>query len=101
MDVIVESLGTNFKDEAKKALTRLNEAIAMDEELGEDYTIGAAYLLHLKDKDNANDTLEALWNGYLETIIKEYLKGLLSPKELKEKIASLRDIFLNKATVEQ
>ena len=101
LEAIVESLDTNFKKEAKEALTRLNEAIAKDEELGEDYTIGAAYLLHLKDKDNANDSLEALWNGYLQTIIKEYLKGFLSPKELKEKIASLRNIFLNKATVEQ
>ena len=101
LDAIVESLSASYKDAAKQALERLNKAIAEDEELGEDYTIGAAYLLHLKDKDNANDTLEALWNGYLETIIKEYLKGLLSPKELKEKITSLRNIFLNKATIEQ
>ena len=101
LDAIVESLSTSYKYEAKKALERLNKAIAEDEDLGEDYTIGAAYLLHLKDNDNAKSTLKDLWNSYLGTIIKEYLKGLLSPKELKEKIASLRNIFLDETTAEQ
>lgn len=101
LDAIVESLSTSYKDEAKKALERLNKAIAEDDDFGEDYTIGAAYLLHLKDNDNAKSTLKDLWNSYLGTIIKEYLKGLLSPKELKEKIASLRNIFLDETTAEQ
>lgn len=101
LDSILETLNISFKEEAKEALTRLNQAIAEEEELGEDYTIGGAYLLHLKDMGDANSSLEAFWNSYLGTIINEYLKGLLSQKELKEMVTSLKDEFLDAKTDEQ
>lgn len=101
LDSIVNSLTISNKEEAKAALARLNKAIAEDEELGEDYAIGGAYLLHLKDMGNVYDSLETLWKDYLENIIKEYQKGLLSQKELKERNSSFRNIFLNTTTDEQ
>lgn len=101
LDSILETLNISFKEEAKEALTRLNQAIAEEEELGEDYTIGGAYLLHLKDMGDANSSLEAFWNSYLGTIINEYLKGLLSQKELKEMVTSLKNEFLDAKTDEQ
>lgn len=101
LDSILETLTISFKEEAKEALTRLNQAIAEEEELGEDYTIGGAYLLHLKDMGDANSSLEAFWNSYLGTIINEYLKGLLSQKDLKEKVTSLKNKFLEAKTDKQ
>lgn len=101
LDSILETLTISFKEEAKEALTRLNQAIAEEEELGEDYTIGGAYLLHLKDMSDANSSLEAFWNSYLGTIINEYLKGLLSQKDLKEKVTSLKNKFLEAKTDKQ
>ena len=62
---------------------------------------GGAYLLHLKDTGDANSSLEAFWNSYLGTIINEYLKGLLSQKELKEMVTSLKNEFLDAKTDEQ
>lgn len=93
LDSILETLAISFKEEAKEALTRLNQAIAEEEELGEDYTIGGAYLLHLKDMGDANSSLEAFWNSYLGTIINEYLKGLLSQRILKKRLPHLRINF--------
>lgn len=101
LDSILETLAISFKEEAKAALTRLNQAITEEEELGEDYTIGGAYLLHLKDMGDANSSLEAFWNSYLGTIINEYLKGLLSQKDLKEKVTSLKNKFLEAKTDKQ
>lgn len=101
LDSILETLNISFKEEAKAALTRLNQAITEEEELGEDYTIGGAYLLHLKDTVDANSSLEAFWNSYLGTIINEYLKGLLSQKELKEMVTSLKNKFLDAKTDKQ
>ena len=101
LDSILETLTISFKEEAKAALTRLNQAITEEEELGEDYTIGGAYLLHLKDTCDANSSLEAFWNSYLGTIINEYLKGLLSQKELKEMVTSLKNEFLDAKTDKQ
>lgn len=101
LDSILETLTISFKEEAKTALTRLNQAITEEEELGEDYTIGGAYLLHLKDTCDANSSLEAFWNSYLGTIINEYLKGLLSQKELKEMVTSLKNEFLEAKTDKQ
>lgn len=101
LDSILETLTISFKEEAKAALTRLNQAITEEEELGEDYTIGGAYLLHLKDTGDANSSLEAFWNSYLGTIINEYLKGLLSQKDLKEKVTSLKNKFLETKTDKQ
>lgn len=101
LDSILETLNISFKEEAKAALTRLNQAITEEEELGEDYTIGGAYLLHLKDTVDANISLEAFWNSYLGTIINEYLKGLLSQKELKEMVTSLKNKFLDAKTDKQ
>ena len=101
LDSILETLTISFKEEAKTALTRLNQAITEEEELGEAYTIGGAYLLHLKDACDANSSLEAFWNSYLGTIINEFLKGLLSQKELKEMVTSLKNEFLDAKTDEQ
>ncbi len=59
----------NLPEETRELMTRLNEAIAATQGLGQEYQIGAAYF---------KDTLDAdkLWRLRLEGLLREYLRGI-------------------------
>lgn len=65
-----------WKDEAKKRMTKLNQAI--EEKLGTAYHIGPAYFLKLKEYQGDFDQL---WNNHLQGVIFEYLRGLPNAEE--------------------
>ncbi|WP_334352871.1 McrB family protein [Companilactobacillus sp. HBUAS56257] len=64
------------KDDAIKRMRSLNAAIINDTELNEDYQVGAAYFLKLKEI-----SYQELWNDYLEPLLHDYVRGMYSEKE--------------------
>ena len=71
-----------LKQEAIDHLTRLNEAIVREEELNENYQIGASYFLQLKHL-----TFYKLWTDYLEPLLQEYVHGMYDEKEIMKRFA--------------
>ena len=59
------------KDDITKRMDTLNKVIS--QEIGEDYQIGAAYFLKLKDLSN---DFNKLWKDSLEPLLKEYVYGM-------------------------
>ena len=57
----------------------LNEKIRKTDGLGDDYQIGAAYFLKLKDLSNDFDKL---WEDSLGPLLKEYVYGMDNEKDL-------------------
>ena len=66
---------------AKVHLTNLNNAIVKEtnNELNENYQIGGAYFLKLKD---INYDYSVLWDDYLEPLLVEYVQGMSNEREL-------------------
>ena len=71
-----------LKQEAIDHLTRLNEAIVREEELNENYQIGASYFLHLKHL-----SFDKLWTDYLEPLLQEYVHGMYDEKGIMKRFA--------------
>ena len=69
--------------EVRQRMDAMNKAICSIPELGEDYQIGGAYFLRMKDE---NLTAEELWQFHLESLIDEYLRGLPEAGEYKKQI---------------
>ena len=66
-----------LEEEAIRRMTALNEEIVKVEDLNENYQIGAAYFLKLK-----NLTFEQLWTDYLEPLLYEYVQGMHEEDEI-------------------
>ena len=62
-----------WKDEAHKRMSALNDAIEKVEGLSSAYDIGPAYFLKLKQ---CNGDFNQLWEYNLEGLLKEYLRGM-------------------------
>lgn len=71
-------------DEAKKTMTRLNEAIAETDGLGAAYMVGPSYFLKLQD--NGGDFTK-LWKMNIEPLLKEYLRGFRKINEIMDKFS--------------
>ena len=84
---MLDQLGDK-KDGAKARMNALNEAIAKTEDLNENYQIGAAYFLKLKDKDIG---FEQLWSDYLKPLLQEYVRGLPNENEIMKKFEDAYD----------
>ena len=67
------------KEEAVKRMNNLNKKIAETEGLNENYQIGPAYFLKLKDIGFAE-----LWDDHLKPLLQEYVRGMPDEKELME-----------------
>ena len=81
----------NYRQEAVDRMESLNKAITSKCDLSEQYQIGGAYFLKLKDsKFNFNN----LWDDYLRGTLYEYFRGL-PKKEIEEKIKVLKDAYDN------
>ena len=60
----------DMQEEAERRMDNLNKAILQNENLTEDYQIGAAYFMKLREID-----IEHLWCLYLMPLMREYLRG--------------------------
>jgi len=81
----------DYRQEAVDRMESLNKAITSKCDLSEQYQIGGAYFLKLKDsKFNFNN----LWDDYLRGTLYEYFRGL-PKKEIEEKIKVLKDAYDN------
>ncbi|MGE5614634.1 MAG: McrB family protein [Bacillota bacterium] len=78
---MLDELG-EIKDEAIRRMTALNNEISNVEGLNENYHIGAAYFLKLK-----NLTFDQLWTDYLEPLLQEYVRGMYEEDAIMEKFA--------------
>lgn len=75
---ILDSLeNKKLTDEAIKRMTSLNKAIALVEDLNENYQIGPSYFLKLKTIN-----FEQLWTDYLQPLLQDYIQGMHNEKEL-------------------
>ena len=91
-DVIKEELSGELAEDIAVAFKNLNDNIKEDQLLGNDYQIGHAYALNLKNK-NIKNTKEAkafLWKNFIYPLLQEYFRGL---GDSTEKIQKYKEIF--------
>lgn len=95
-----------LEDAAKKCMHALNEKIADTEDLNENYQIGPAYFLKLKDLDSDNneesdpdtilrDKFDLLWKDYLEPLLSDYVQGMYNEEEKIKAFKEAYDSALN------
>jgi 5-methylcytosine-specific restriction endonuclease McrBC GTP-binding regulatory subunit McrB len=58
-------------------MRRLNATISKTDDLNDNYQIGAAYFLKLKDI-----SFDTLWTDYLEPLLQDYIRGMINEAEL-------------------
>lgn len=63
-------------------MSALNKAILDVEDLNENYQIGPAYFLKLKNK---NISFDDLWTDYLQPLLQEYVQGMYDEKGIMNK----------------
>lgn len=71
---MLDELGHVMRDEAIGRMTALNAAISQVDELNENYHIGAAYFLKLKELDG---DFGKLWDDYLQPLLQDYVRGMV------------------------
>ncbi len=87
-----------------KKCKNLNEKIKTELDLGEDYQIGQAYFLKIKDflEQDKNEQvitsfeLEKLWVYNIEPLLEEYLGMALEDETIQEKLKKLKIEFIEK-----
>lgn len=77
--VMLEKLDESIKEEVINRMNKLNAEIKNTEGLNENYQIGAAYFLKLKELDN---NFGALYSDYLKPLLKEYIQGMNDEEEI-------------------
>jgi 5-methylcytosine-specific restriction protein B len=78
----------NQKDEAIEKMEAINKEIR--ETLGNEYQIGAAYFLNLKNDKNDDNPFESLWEYHLKPLISEYFRGR---DDKDEKIKEIKSVY--------
>ena len=71
-----------LRREALARMDRLNEEILKVDDLNENYQIGAAYFLKLK-----NISFDDLWNDYLKPLLQDYVHGLYDEQGIMKRFA--------------
>ena len=84
---MLEQLIEPLKTEAKNRMTALNDVIAEEDDLNENYQIGAAYYLKLNSL-----SFDELWNDYLEPLLKDYVQGIYGSNSIMQKF---KDAYFN------
>lgn len=79
---MLEDLEENLKNEAIKRMTNLNKAILTVEDLNENYQIGPAYFLKLKEL-----SFDQLWTDCLQPLLQEYVQGMYGEDAIMKKLA--------------
>ncbi|HIP30451.1 MAG TPA: AAA family ATPase [Sulfurospirillum arcachonense] len=107
LDVLLDVLGDIVEEESLKRYVekckKLNEDMVNELSLGEDYQIGQAYFLKIKDflKENKEDKkvkitsfdLERLWVYNIEPLLEEYLGMSMDDDEIKNELTKLKESF--------
>jgi len=67
-----------YGENISKSFESLNVAIKKHEFLGNDYQIGHAYALNIKNKEfeNVKEAKKFLWREFIKPLMQEYLRGL-------------------------
>ncbi len=105
-DVLSEIVEKESLEQYFNKCKLLNNNIKDKLDLGEDYTIGQAYFLKIKDFLDDCDSklsdqiitsfeLEKLWIYNLEPLLEEYLGMSIEAESIQEKLKDLKDEFLN------
>ena len=71
-----------LKAEAIERMRRLNEAIVKEDELNENYQIGASYFMKLNTL-----TFDQLWTDYLQPLLQEYIQGMYDEPAIMNRFA--------------
>lgn len=74
----LDTLGSKVKEQAIARMRSLNSAIDTIDGLNQNYHVGAAYFLKLKD---INNNFNILWSDYLAPLLQDYVHGLYSEQE--------------------
>ncbi len=75
---MLKKLG-KFESQARQRMNALNKVIANVECLNENYQIGPAYFLKLKD---LNFNFDLLWTDYLQPLLHDYIQGMHNEKKI-------------------
>lgn len=84
----------NLSEEAINRMGNLNNAIAGLEDLNEDYQIGAAYFLKLKElkkQDDSKSAFDQLWTDYLQPLLQDYIQGMADEKGIMDDLKKAYD----------
>jgi len=92
---VIEYELKEYGDEIAKSFKDLNEAIREHEFLGNDYQIGHAYALNIKNKEfeNEKEAKEFLWGEFIKPLMQEYLRGLGDSRKSDELLSSFSNKF--------
>ena len=103
-EVLSDIIEENSLNEFYKKAVNLNKQITEELNLTEDYQIGQAYFLKIKDfipqplKDEKYEItsfeLEKLWIYHIEPLLEEYLGMSIEDDEIKNKLNKLKEEFL-------
>ena len=80
-------------EEAKKRMASLNKAILDVQDLNENYQIGPAYFLKLKELD-----FDELWTDCLEPLLEDYVRGMYDEKDRMKDLKSAYDLEKREGT---
>lgn len=86
---MLDELGNeDLKKNALRRMELLNNEISQCPGLNSSYHIGASYFLKLNNykEEPSDEKFIQLWDNHLETLLKEYLRGLPDADELLEKM---------------
>lgn len=81
---MLDGLEEPLRSEAIERMTALNNEIAAEDDLNENYQIGAAYFLKLKTFKSARP-FDLLWTDYLKPLLQEYIQGMYDEKGIMKK----------------
>ncbi len=73
-------LDEEIRNEANKRMAALNKEIKNVPDLNENYQIGAAYFLKLKDM-----TFDELWTDCLHPVLQDYIRGMYDEDEIMKR----------------
>ncbi len=103
-DVLIETVEEISLKQYRLKCEKLNESIKEELDLGEDYQIGQAYFLKIKDflaktnkKKKQNITSferEKLWVYNIEPLLEEYLGMSMEDDSIQKKLENLKNEFL-------
>lgn len=79
---MLAALDDELESEAIRRMTALNQEILKTEELNENYQIGGAYFLKLKELN-----FDQLWTDYLCPLLQEYIRGMYDETAIMNRFA--------------
>lgn len=101
LNILISKSGNQIKDNDSELINKIKDHKKYLLELGEDYQIGQAYFLKIKDflsdEENLEITsfdLEKLWVYNIEPLLEEYLGMSMEDEGIKDKLYKLKKFFV-------